>query len=397
MRLETQIARRYLWTARKERHTAFLSIISILGLAVGVGALLISIALLSGLQGQIKTQLIESSPQVLAEPRGQQTIENAAQIVARGRQLGMRDVSAFISGIGYGANEEQGRGRPVRVRSYAAGKEPEADTRRLIPIPPDVARVYVTPGFAASLSMQQGDAVTIIAPRARLTPFGPVPVMKQYRIAGFVIPEQRETNVDAWLSEDEASRLFGTGGNPTSIEMYGPTEAADRVQSALVQSFPGVQFKTWKDINRPLVLALRLEKIVMFATISLIIFVAALNLISSLSMMILEKRPSVGVLRTLGATEGSIRSVFMQLGLLIGLTGTVLGNIVGIGVSVGLDYFQLVPLPRDMYAIPYLPFSLDVQDVVVVNLIAVVLSIVATWYPSRIAARLDPIAAIKQE
>lgn len=397
MRLETQIARRYLWTARKERHTAFLSIISILGLAVGVGALLISIALLSGLQGQIKTQLIESSPQVLAEPKGQQTIENAAQIVARGRQLGMRDVSAFISGIGYGANEEQGRGRPVRVRSYATGKEPEADTRRLIPIPPDAARVFVTPGFAASLSMQQGDAVTIIAPRARLTPFGPVPVMKQYRIAGFVIPEEREANVDAWLSEDEASRLFGTGGNPTSIEMYGPTEAADRVQSALVQSFPGVQFKTWKDINRPLVLALRLEKIVMFATISLIIFVAALNLISSLSMMILEKRPSVGVLRTLGATEGSIRSVFMQLGLLIGLTGTILGNIVGIGVSVGLDYFQLVPLPRDMYAIPYLPFALDVQDVVVVNLIAVVLSIVATWYPSRIAARLDPIAAIKEE
>ena len=397
MRLETQIARRYLWTARKQRHTAFLSIISILGLAVGVAALLISIALLSGLQGQIKKQLIESSPQVLAEPMGQQTIENGPGIVTRARQLGMSRVNAFISGIGYGANEDQGRGRPVHVRSYPVGSEPKADPRRPIPIPPDAARVFVTPGFAASLSLQQGDAVTIIAPRARLTPFGPVPVMKQYRIAAFVIPEESEARVDAWLAEDEASRLFGTGGNPTSIEMYGPTDSADRVQAALVQQFPRVQFKTWKDINRPLVLALRLEKIVMFATISLIIFVAALNLISSLSMMILEKRPSVGVLRTLGATEGNIRSVFMQLGLLIGLAGTLLGNVIGLGVSWACDHFHLVPLPADMYAIQYLPFTLDVQDIVVVNLIAVVLSIVATWYPSRVAARLDPIAAIKEE
>ncbi|HEX6159138.1 MAG TPA: hypothetical protein VF111_03160, partial [Thermoanaerobaculia bacterium] len=299
MRIESQIARRYLWTARKQRHTAFLSIISILGLAVGVGALLISIALLSGLQGQIKRQLIESSPQVLAEPMGQQTIGDAPQIVARARQLGMRIVKPHISGIGYGANEEQGRGRPVRVRSYPPGAEPKAHGSRLIRVPDDVARIWVTPGFGASLSLQQGDSVTVIAPRARLTPFGPVPVMKRFRIVAFVVPDESEVNTDAWLSEDEASRLFGTGGNPTSIEMYGPTESADRVQAALVQSFPRVQFKTWKDINRPLVLALRLEKIVMFATISLIIFVAALNLVSSLSMLILEKRPSVGVLRTL--------------------------------------------------------------------------------------------------
>lgn len=396
MRLESRIAQRYLLTARKQRHTAFLSVISMLGLAVGVAALLISIALLSGLQGQIKRQLIASSPQVLAEPMGRHTIENAAAIVAAAKQLGMTDIRPAVRGIGWGANQEQQRGRPVHIRSFPPDRPPR-EVRSLQRLPGDVPRIYTTPGFSASLGLQAGDPLTIVAPRARLTPFGPVPVVKQYVIAGLVMPDESEVSIDAWLSEEEASRFFGTNGQPTSIEMYGPEAEAERVQAGLVQRFPRVQFKTWKEINRPLVLALRLEKIVMFATISLIIFVAALNLISSLSMLIMEKRPSVGVLRTLGTTEGGIRSIFMQLGLLIGLAGTILGNVIGLGVSFLADRFRLVPLPSDMYFIGYLPFTLDVQDIVVVNLIAVGLSIVATWYPARVAARLDPIVAIKEE
>ena len=135
----------------------------------------------------------------------------------------------------------------------------------------------------------------------------------------------------------------------------------------------------------------------MFATISLIIFVAALNLISSMSMLIVEKRPHVGILRTLGATERTILSTFLQVGLFIGLTGTLLGNILGIGVSWASNRFHLVPLPGDMYPLSYLPFSLDLSDVVVVNLIAVTLSVLTTWYPARLASRLDPIAAIREE
>ena len=183
----------------------------------------------------------------------------------------------------------------------------------------------------------------------------------------------------------------------TTIEMYGDASTVDDVQRQLAARFPNVQVKTWKEINRPLFLALRLEKIVMFATISLIIFVAALNLISSLSMLILEKRPAVGVLRTLGATDRTILSIFLQVGLLIGLTGTVLGNIFGIGLSWAANRYHLVPLPSDIYFIAYLPFRIDPSDVIGVNLVAVALSILATWYPARTAARLDPIAAIREE
>ena len=398
--LETRIARRYLWAARRQAHTAFLSLISMLGLAVGVATLLISIALLSGLQGQIKGRLIESSPQILVEPVGRNTIDRAGDIVAAATRLGMRDVRPFISGVGYGATDDQQRYQPVRIRSYTPGHEPPPDaaSRAAMTAPPSGdPQIFITRGLAAGLSLDLGDFITIIAPRMRLTPFGQVPVWKKYRVTRMALPTTDENTTDAWLEHDEAASLFGTDGAPTAIEMYGPPDRAEAVQSALAPEFPGAQFKTWKEINRPLFLALRLEKIVMFATISLIIFVAALNLVSSLSMLILEKRPSVGVLRTLGATEGNIRSLFMQLGLLIGLTGTILGNVFGVGLAWAANRYHLVPLPADIYFISYLPFSLDVQDVVGVNVVAVGLSIIATWYPARIASRLDPIAAIKEE
>jgi len=400
MSIESRIARRYLWAARKQGHTAFLSIISMLGLAVGVWALLISIAVLSGLQGQINKRLIAQSPQILVEPAGRNTIENADAIVAQAKAIGVTDVRPFVSGIAWGANESAELARPMRVRSFTPGHEPPLDSRstgRQREWGTDVPQIFLTRGYAASISLDAGDLVRVVAPRTRLTPFGPVPVMKVYRVTRIVLPVDEESNPDAWLSLDEATSLFGTNGLPTAIAMFGPSERAEEVQAALVAKFPGPQFKTWKEINHPLFLALRLEKIVMFASISLIIFVAALNLISSLSMLILEKRPSVGVLRTLGATEKNIRSVFMQLGLLIGLTGTVAGNIAGIGLSWAANKWHLVPLPPELYFTSYLPFTLDVQDVAGVNVVAVILSVIATWYPARVASRLDPIAAIKDE
>ena len=400
MSLESRIARRYLWTARKQAHTAFLSMISMLGLAVGVATLLISIALLSGLQGQIKSRLIASSPQVLVEPTGQNVIDGAPEVVAAAQRFGMGDVRPYISGIAWGGNEEQESGRPMRVRSLVPGREPitalnGSGTPRVWS--GDEPKIVLSRGYAASLSLDAGDHVTVIAPRMRLTPFGPVPVMRKYRVARIVTSSEEEESTDAWLDRDDAASLFGTAGRPTAIEMYGDATRAEDVQAALAARFPRLQFKTWKEINRPLFLALRLEKVVMFATISLIIFVAALNLVSSLSMLILEKRPSVGVLRTLGSTENNIRSLFMQLGLFIGLTGTLLGNVIGIGVALAANRWHLVPLPSDTYFISYLPFVLDVEDIVGVNVVAVILSVIATWYPAHVASRLDPITAIKEE
>ena len=383
--LESRIARRYLWAARKQRHTAFLSLISTLGLAVGVATLLISIALLSGLQGQITARLIASSPQVLIEPAGGNTIANADAIVAAAERLGARTVQPVTSGIAWGANENEGRGRPMRIRTDA----------RLVTA--EATEATLTRDFAASVGLDIGDKLTVVAPRMRLTPFGPVPVIRTYEVARLASPTNPERSADAYLPESEASALFATAEGPTSIEIYGDDARAEEMQAALASRFEGVQVKTWKEINRPLFLALRLEKVVMFVTISLIIFVAALNLVSSLSMLIMEKRPAVGILRTLGVTDRSILSIFLQVGLLIGISGTIVGNLIGIGFAWAANRWQLVPLPRDVYFIPYLPFRLDAADVIGVNIVAILLSILATWYPARIASRLDPITAIREE
>jgi lipoprotein-releasing system permease protein len=382
--IETRIARRYLWSARKRRHTAFLSLISVLGIAIGVFALLISLALMAGLQGQIKRRLIASSPQLLIEPAGSPTIADFNAIAAAGKRRGM-SVVPLVSGIGWGANDRLRRGRPMRLRSGAAHMfQSDSD-------------IEVTRDFAAALSLDKGNTVTVVAPRTRLTPFGPMPVWRKYRIARISPATNEEQAPDGLLNLGETESLFGTGGKPTSIEMWGQENRAEEIQAQLASQFPGVQVKTWKEINRPLFLALRLEKIVMFVTISLIIFVAALNLISSLSMLILEKRPSVGVLRTLGATERTILLIFLEVGLLIGFSGTLLGNIFGLSLSWAVNHYQLVPLPAGIYPLAYLPFTIDPSDVLGVNIVAILLSVIATWYPARMASQLDPIAAIREE
>jgi len=380
--IELRIARRYLWAARKEAHTAFLSLISMLGLAVGVATLLISLALLSGLQGQIKARLIASSPQLLVEPAGGNTIENAAEIEAAARRLGVREIRPMVRGIAWGANQEERRGRPLRLGSSASPRDPDT--------------IALSRDIAAALGLATGDAITIVAPRTRLTPFGPVPLWKRYRVTQLLVPSTEENAPEATLDLSEMERLFGTTG-PTSIEMRGAASQADTIQQTLAQEFPNVQVKTWKEINRPLFLALRLEKIVMFVTISLIIFVAALNLISSLSMLILEKRPEVGVLRTLGATERMILTLFLAVGLLIGISGTIAGNIIGLGFAWAANRYHLVPLPSDLYFIRFLPFTIERSDVIGVNVVAVALSILATWYPAHAASRLDPMVAIREE
>ena len=383
--IETRIARRYLWAARKRAHTAFLSSISMLGLAVGVATLLISLALMAGLQGQIKRRLIASSPQLLIEPAGAPTIDNAKAIETAARRMGVTDVRPLVTGIGWGANDRERRGRPMRIRSGAARELPSND------------EIMVTRDFAAAIALETGETITVVSPRTRLTPFGPMPVWRKYRIARLSSEPVNDESADGILNLGETESLFGTGGKPTSIEMYGPEERAEEIQSALAGQFPGVQVKTWKEINRPLFLALRLEKIVMFVTISMIIFVAALNLISSLSMLILEKRPSVGVLRTLGATERTILIIFLEVGLLIGISGTILGNVFGLTASWLIDHYHMVPLPAGIYPIAYLPLTIDPSDVIGVNAVAIILSIIATWYPARMASRLDPIAAIREE
>lgn len=400
MRWETRVAARYLWMALRRSHSAALTLISTLGLAVGVATLLISLALLSGLQDQIRSRLIQSSPQLLIEPATSHEITNAETIVEEVERLGSGEIELVVRGIGWGTPSEGGRGQPVRLRSFVPSRPPapEVSLGNRWSIKDEGPSIYVTRSWAGAVGAGIGDEVAIVAPRTELTPFGPAPVWKKFRITRIVAGSDDGETTDAWLPYSNISRLLGTNNLPTSIVVFGAaTEATDRSRETLAAMFPNVIVKTWKEINRPLFLALRLEKVVMFVTISLVIFVAALNLVSSLSMTIVEKKPQIGVFRTLGASEKDILRLFMMTGLLIGAVGTVLGNVAGLGLSWAADHYGFVPLPGDLIAIGHVPFTIELRDVVIVNVIAVALSTIAAWYPARTASRLDPIVAIRDE
>lgn len=401
-RFEIRLALRYLWAARKKAHTAFLSLISAAGVTVGVAVLLFALALLSGLQGQIKNRLIVSGPQLVVEPRSSTSIAESEQIVdALSRFPGTKTIEPQVGGIAWAANKDGDKGRPVRVRSFLPFRRPriEESFGRIwkSDLPSAHPELLVTRSFAAELGLFLGDDVIIVAPRMQLTPFGPVPVTRKMTITQLVASAGDEHAPDAFIAYDQMSSLFGTNGEPTSIEVRTSAEQAEQMKEQLQPKFAQSNLRSWKDLNRPLFLALRLEKIVMFATISLIVLVAALNLVSSLSMLIVEKRPQVGILRTLGATEKSILGVFLAVGLLIGLSGTIAGNIIGLGLAWSANHWGLIRLPAEMYYLNHIPFEIDLTDVLVVNVISVVMSVLATYYPARLASRLDPIVAIRDE
>lgn len=399
--LELRIALRYLWASRRRKHTAFLSLISMLGLTVGVATLLISLSLLSGLQGQIKERLLETGPQLLIEPKGSAAIANGSSLARRIGAHADARVDSLVTGIAWLSDEQGREGRPARIRSYHEGRQPAPDRSFgrdwSIQRGENEQGITLSRSFAAEMGLALGDRAVIVAPRMKLTPFGPVPVRRTLLVERISpTPVDDDNPPEAWLQFDEAASLFGTGGEPTSIEVRAPLPVAERI-AVSIDDTPGVSIRDWEEINAPLFLALRLEKIVMFATISLIIFVAALNLISSLSMVIVEKRPQVGILRTLGVTESSVQRIFLSVGLVIGIAGTILGNVIGLGVAWGADRFGAIPLPPDIYPLGHLPFRIDAPDVAIVNVIAVLLSIGATWYPASVAARLDPVVALRDE
>ena len=154
---------------------------------------------------------------------------------------------------------------------------------------------------------------------------------------------------------------------------------------------------TWIDLNKPLFSALKLEKLALFLTIGLIVFVASLNIVTTLIMMVLEKQGDIAILTAMGATAKTIQRVFMLQGLIIGLIGTIVGNILGVAASWILNTYKLIKLEPEVYSIPYVPFHVRVWDCVLISLTALLISYVATIYPARSAAKLDPVEVLRYE
>jgi lipoprotein-releasing system permease protein len=260
----------------------------------------------------------------------------------------------------------------------------------------------IIPGteLARQLGVQPGDMVTLVSPTGKLTPMGRVPQSRKYKVTALFDSGMYEYDSSmVYVSLKEAQDFLGMEKRVTGIEVkVADVYKADRIGEAITKklSYP-YWTKDWKLMNRSLVSALKLEKITMFVILTMIVLVGALNIISTLVMVVMEKNKDVAILRAMGASAKSVMSVFMFQGLLVGMVGTVAGLLAGLGICHLLGKYKFIKLPSDIYYISTLPVRVEIPDVIFVTLAAIVISFLATLYPSWHASRLNPVEALRYE
>ncbi len=254
--------------------------------------------------------------------------------------------------------------------------------------------------MADDLGASVGSVVLVTSPQGELTPFGIVPKYVRFKVAGIFKSGFYDYDTSwAFIRLSDAQKLFGLGDVVSVIEFkVDDIYKADRIARELEKAAGrGFMATNWMEQNRALFRALRLERVVTFITIGLIVLVAALNILISLIMMVMEKTRDIAVLMSMGARRGQIRRVFISQGVLIGIVGTAIGLVLGYVLSWVGGHYRLVSLSPEVYSIDYVPFAARALDGVIVALVALAISLVATIYPSWSAARVLPAEALRYE
>ncbi|HSP93078.1 MAG TPA: FtsX-like permease family protein [Thermoanaerobaculia bacterium] len=390
MSYETFIALRYLASSRKRAHVALISTISILGLAVGVAALIISLALLSGFQDKIRAQMALRSPHLVVSPVRGDRLDDP-QLVARTLAAlpGVLSAGPVIEGRGWLCDSSGRNGVPVRYRNVSEGP------LRLSGEGAPPARV--SSAAASRIGAETGGLLRVLSSRSRLSPLGPIPIAVLVRVAAIRRGSALEKAADLEVPEPTARLLAGlaSGAQAYEARLSDPNSADAAARIASVRLPAAYRVRTWRELNAPLSFALRLEKSVIFATIALVIVVAALNVVSNIALLVVEKKRDLGVLVSLGALPGSLAKIYLTLGGVIGGLGTVAGILVGVVASLLLDRFHVVPLPADVYLLSHVPFAVHPREVFLVTLFALATAVAAAVLPARAAARIAPGEAIR--
>jgi len=264
----------------------------------------------------------------------------------------------------------------------------------------DIPGIIIGRELLRNLGLFVGDEIDMISPIGEPGPLGMVPKMKKFRVAGFFEAGMYEYDSTlAFINMRVAQKFFGLGDEVTAVEVkiddpYHAAQTAGQIEKAL--SLPFIA-RDWMQMNRNLFSALKLEKIVMFIILALIILVASFNIVSNLIMIVLEKAREIAILKAMGATSRGVMSVFMIHGLVIGLTGTAAGVMGGYILCELLKTYKFISLPADIYYLSYLPVRTSLFDFITVPAAAVFISFIATLYPSWQAARLDPVETLRYE
>jgi len=406
---EVFIAQRYLKAKRKQSFISIISVLSIAGVAVGVMALVVVIAVMTGAELDFRKRILGFQSHVTLMRSGGQfsDYEFVADVVKK--VPGVKEVSPYISSqvllrSAYGVSGASVKG----INPNVSAKMIEGyDTEQLIKTlgkhsqaKPD--EVYVPPiilgkDLALNMGVDDGDIIYLISPKGMISPIGPVPSMRKYRVAGLFKSGMYEYDgFFAYLHIDDAAKALRMGDSVSGLDIW-----VDEIYNAAklrieIVDAAGMAFwaRDWIQMNSSLFAALKLEKIAMFVILTLIVLVAAFNIASTLIMMVMEKTKDVAILKTMGATDRSIQKIFVFQGTVIGFTGTAIGTGLGIALCYILKTWKFIKLP-EVYAFAKLPVQLEFADVFVIACSAQLICFLATLYPAYQATKIDPVEAIR--
>jgi lipoprotein-releasing system permease protein len=404
---ELHVALRYLLAKRKQAFISVISLISTLGVTVGVMAVIIALAVMTGLQQELRDRILGSQPHIYVSRTG--GIADYQAEAARLRQI-PHIVGAAPAILGRALITASRNQEFISLKGIDPKLEPEvSDVARslqsgsldaLAPKTEDeLDGILLGKDLASNLGVTVGDSVIVLTPEGTLSPMGMIPSRKKLRVAGvFTLGLIEFDSTYGFVSLDVAKRMLSKDQvdflQLRVDDIYQAPAIARQVSARL-----GDQYFTqdWAEMNRSLFSALTLEKIAVSLAIGLIVMVAALNIIASLILLVMEKHRDIAILKTMGASARSVTVVFLLQGLIIGIVGTTVGAAAGWGVSKVFDRYQLIRVPIDIYQVSHLPFTVLPLDFLIVVLVAVLVCFVATIYPSRQAAKLDPVQALRYE
>jgi lipoprotein-releasing system permease protein len=406
MSFELFVARRYLTARRKQAFISVITLISVAGIAIGVAALVIAIALITGFQGDVQDKILGATSHVMVSDLGGTGLEGYEDMVSKIRALpGVESASpvvystVLITGIGEssgalvkGIDFDRERAGAPWLRSLESGRIPQPGGMR--------DGLLLGRELALRLGAQVGDTVQVVTASSTLSPMGLLPRRRTFEVAGVFNTGLYEfDNATALVALGVAQKLFGLEARASYIQVklqdiFAAPAIGARIKALLP---PTVYITTWMELNKSLFSALKLEKNIMFLTITLIVIVAALNIIATLILMVMEKTRDIGILMAIGATPQMINRVFFYQGALIGVIGTALGTALGLGWCALANVFQLIKIPVDIYQISYVPFRMRPLDLVLIVGVTLLISFVSTLFPARRAAKVDPVVALKYE
>jgi lipoprotein-releasing system permease protein len=407
MPFELHIALRYLLAKRKQAFISVISLISTLGVTVGVMALVIALALMTGLQQELRDRILGANPHIFVwkrsgvvdyraeadKLRAMPHVVGAAPAILGRALVTAAGEQAFINLKGIDPALEPS----VTAITSAMRSGALSDLTTATPDAPDA--ILLGSDLAAQLGVAVGDSISVLTPEGTLSPMGMMPRPRRLRVAGtFNLGLYEVDSQTGFVSLDVAKRLM----DKQEIDLiqlrlddiYAAPEVSNEIGGRLGADYVA---QDWADMNRSLFSALWLEKMAISLTIGLIVMVAALNIVASLILLVMEKHRDIAILKTMGASARSVTFIFMVQGLLIGIVGTTVGASLGWGLSEILDRYQLIKIPMDVYQVSHVPFTVLPRDFAFVIVAAIVVCFLATIYPSRQAARLDPAAALRYE